>query len=138
MSELAAITQTLTAIKVASDLVKGLRAVDGHLREAELKMKIADLAEALADARLGILDAQEEIEALQNRVKQLEAKPDLRLKLELRHNVYYMKDPPPDRTEGPYCPACYESSETLIPVTMLPPAMRSSGNFHCPICEAVY
>jgi hypothetical protein len=138
MSEVVALAHALSAIKAASDLVKNLRSVEGRVREADLKIKIADLAEALANARVSILEAQEEILVLQRRVRELESEPDFRSQLELRESVYYMRNPPAGRSEGPYCPACFEASELLIPVTRLSSTFRDLATFACPRCKATF
>jgi polyhydroxyalkanoate synthesis regulator phasin len=58
----------LDALKQASDIVKALRSADSLFEKAELKLKIAELAEALATARLSVVEAQSEIQALKEQV----------------------------------------------------------------------
>lgn len=134
MSELAALAQALASIKVASDIAQGLVSVDRRFREADLKGKIADLAEALAEARLAVVQAQEEIEALQRRNRELEAMPDLRANFEQRGNLYYLRAPQTGLPEGPFCVICYERGN-LVPVARLAEAFRVFGEFSCPVCK---
>ena len=59
-----AIATGLQALKQAGEIVKYIRSAEHSFEKAEIKMKVADLADALADARMSILDAQAEIERL--------------------------------------------------------------------------
>jgi len=76
MPDAPALLGALQSLKTASDILKILRSADAGMEKAELKLKIAELAELLADARMGVLDAREEIQSLQTRVEELEAALD--------------------------------------------------------------
>src|SRR5574337_295100 len=54
MTDPKSILDALQALKVAIDIVKALRAANASFEKAELKFKVAELADALASARLGV------------------------------------------------------------------------------------
>lgn len=128
-----AVVQALQSLKTAGDLVKILRDADAGLRGAELKTKIADLAEALADARLGMLDAQSEIERLNARVAELEAAKVAEAELEKRGNVYYRKSESGET--GPFCVRCFEADRVLRSLARLPAVFNAFGQYTCPQCK---
>jgi hypothetical protein len=130
------IVSALQALKTAGDMVKTLRAVDGAFDKAELKLKIATLAESLADAKMSVLDAQTELEEMRQRVAQLEAAQDSRDQLVKRQNVYWFAEG--DTEQGPFCPRCFEVKHVRMPVTKLPPAMQRLAHYRCPECDATY
>ena len=111
--------------------------IDVSFQRAELKVKIADLATALADARMSVLDAQQEIIDFRGQIQQLEARADVRSGLRHKNNAYYLQDG--DRESGPYCVACFEREEQLVPLSKLPVHFQSPGSTHqCPGCRAIY
>jgi hypothetical protein len=107
MTDPKSILGALQALKVATDIAKGLRSAEVSFDKAILKLKVAELADALADARLNTLDAQEEIVSLQRRIAELEKAQDLRSRVIHRNNVYFLRDG--DTEKGPHCPRCFEA-----------------------------
>jgi len=126
----------LNALKAASDIAKGLRAIESGYEKAELKLKIIDLMELLSDARTGVLEAQEEIRGLQARIQELEAAEDLRDKLVMRDSMYYLVEASGEK--GPYCVRCYETDQQLMPLTEQPWQFREFGRWQCPECKRLY
>ncbi|MEX2109827.1 MAG: hypothetical protein WD802_04430 [Gemmatimonadaceae bacterium] len=123
-------------MKAANETVKYLRGVDAKLNQAELKLKIAELADVLSDARDKINDAKDENESLHARIKELETARDVRSKLVLRNNVYFLREESGET--GPYCPRCFEVDKILIPLPRLAAAFNAIGNYKCSNCGAVY
>ncbi len=116
--------------------MKALRSADLSFEKAELKLKVAELAEALATARLSVLDAQEEIRNLHARIAELTAVQDMRSRIVQRENVYFIQDG--ETEKGPYCPRCFEVENSLILAAKLPNTFRNLGTYKCPHCKAVY
>lgn len=125
----------LGSLKAASDIVRGISAASTSLEKAELKLRIAELADLLVGARMAVVEAQEEIISLRAQVAALRARADDRSKLVKRGNVYFFNE---DAGEsGPYCPRCCESTHTRMPVTKLPAGFAALGTYQCPECKAV-
>jgi hypothetical protein len=136
MTDPPSILQALQSIKAAMDIAKGLTAAGSSFEKAELKMKIAELAELLVNARMAALDAQEQIGQLEAKIVELQKAKDVRDKLVARDGVYYVKDG--ETTSGPYCVRCFETDAKLMPVRELSPAFQEIGKYKCPQCRAVY
>src|SRR5574337_857983 len=130
MTDPKSILDALQALKVAIDIVKALRAANASFEKAELKFKVAELADALASARLGVVDAQEEILTLKQRIAELEKADDLRDRIVHRENVYFIRDG--EIEKGPYCPRCFESQQKVMPLTALSGPFRTLANYACP------
>jgi hypothetical protein len=136
VTDFPSIVAALQSVRAASDIVKGLRAVEASYQQAEFKTKIAELAELLADARLSVVDAQEEIQKLRQRITELELAEELRDKLTMRDGVYYLLVGATEK--GPYCVRCYESDQRLMPLTELPWHFQDFGRWKCPECEQMF
>ncbi|HUQ48943.1 MAG TPA: hypothetical protein VM053_11985 [Gemmatimonadaceae bacterium] len=136
MTDPISVTNALSALKTASEMVKLIRAADASLDKAELKMKIATLAEALADARLALLEVHSEIDGLRATIAEISAINVDRAHIEKRDNVYWINDE--GSKHGPFCPRCFESDHKRMPVTEMPHAMRQLGHYRCPQCKATY
>lgn len=128
---------TLQALKAANEIAKVLRSTDVSFERAEIKIKVAELADALSDARMTALDAQEEITRLQSRIKELEARNDVRSRIRLRHSMYYLAEAD-DKESGPYCVACFETKDRTIALGTLGSSFVAMGRYQCPSCKAFY
>jgi hypothetical protein len=91
--------------------------------------------ELLANARLNVVEAQEEIRQLHERIATLEAARDVRSRMVRRDNLCYVSDG--GMETGRYCPRCFEATESLMPLTDLPPGVRDFGRFPMPGAELV-
>ncbi|HYV97616.1 MAG TPA: hypothetical protein VE967_09195 [Gemmatimonadaceae bacterium] len=136
MTDPAAITQALSAIKSAAEIVKVIRSADAGMEKAELKLKIAELAESLADARLAVVDAQEQIITLQRQLTEAARLAEVHERVERRNSVYYLRDA--DSESGPYCPRCYEVDRKLVSLRPPPRPMRHLGQWQCPNCDKLF
>ena len=133
MTDPGSLRDALLALKTASDIVKGFRSAGAAFEKAELKLKIADLADSLSDARLGIVDAQEEILELRSQVKRLEAAAVDRSQMTERNGVLYFKDG--GKETGPYCPSCWGMHGVKMILGKTPLAARRAGEYRCPKCQ---
>lgn len=134
MTDIASISQALSALKHASDIVKALRNADSLYEKAELKLRIAELAEALATARLAVLDAQAEVHSLKQDMARLSS--DSRANIEKREGVYFIREA--ERESGPFCPRCYEADGRRMPLTRFTGPFTVIGKYNCPHCQANY
>jgi hypothetical protein len=136
MTSIAPILQGLQSLKTAADIVKYIRTAEGSFEKAEIKMKVADLAEALADARLSILEAQQEIERLNAEIAELRVVPDIQADIETRDGVYFRKSEGP--SGAPFCPSCYAKLDKRIPVSTVPRDFQDMAKYHCPSCRVYF
>lgn len=134
MTDPASVIHALEALKHATEIVKAIRSADSMYERAELKLKIADLAEALATARLSVLEAQAEIQSLKEQLAR--SSQEGRGNIVQREGVYYAVDGAHE--SGPFCPRCFEADGRRMPLTRFGPAFFTIGKFNCPQCKAVY
>lgn len=129
MTDPQALVHALTAIRTATEIVKGLRAAEASFQKAELKLQIADLAEALAEARLNIVEVQEEILTLRRRVTDLEQEKATRESLDFRKDAYW-RTLDSGKEDGPYCARCFEADGKAIHMQDL-----RNGFHYCTVCK---
>jgi rRNA maturation endonuclease Nob1 len=144
MPDFSVVTASLQSIKVAIDLLKEAREVARSLQNAELQLKLANLAEALADAKLKIVEVQEENLHLREELAQLKLKQDLRSRVTKRDNVYV---PQAGEIDGygtvPWCTNCFDTQGTLISLHHKVASSIGIGNhsvtsykWECPNCKS--
>lgn len=136
MAALAPLMQAINALKTASEGLTYLREVDKKFDKAELKIKVAELAEALSVARLSVLDAKEENESLRAKLRELEGAKERHSNAIHKNNLYYFHEG--EREDGPFCPRCFENDKKRMPVTKLNAVFKDVGSYQCPNCKAYY
>ena len=134
MTDIGSIVQALGALKQATEIVKALRSAESMYEKAELKLKIAELAEALATARLSVVAAQAEIQALKDQIAR--SSEDARAGIVKRDGVYFIRDD--GQESGPLCPRCFEADGRRMPLTKFTGAFKAIGKYNCPECKATY
>lgn len=134
MPDPVSIAAALQAIKGASDIARGLLAAAGSLEKADLKLRIAELAEALVAARAAVLDVQEENHELRARVKELEAASRAGAELVRREGVLW----PAQGEGGPYCVRCFEVDSKMVTLSVAPAMMAKFGYYRCQQCKSFY
>ena len=125
MPDPSALLTALQSVKAAADVVKALRSADVSFEKAELKLKVAELAELLAEARMSILDAQEENQVLRKQLE--EAARKRRLQFE---KVAYWEVLEGKKVDGPFCPKCLDADAKEIRMTD-----RGNGYTCCVHCH---
>lgn len=110
--DLSSITNALSGIKVATDIAKELKAIDGQYKDAELKLKIVDLIEALSDAKMSIADIKALLVEKNEEISRLKAVLATKDELVFEH-PYYWKETNGKRG-GPYCHRCWEVDQLLV------------------------
>jgi hypothetical protein len=134
MADIASIAQALGALKQATDIVKALHSADAMYEKAELKMRVAELADALLAARIAVLDAQSEIQTLKDQIARSSA--EARDNVVENDGVYYVRVG--ERELGPFCPRCFEADGRRMPLTAFTGAFKAIGKYNCPQCRATY
>lgn len=137
MTDPTSIASAIQALKAASDMIKGMRGADFSLEKAELKLRLADLAESLVSARTAVLDAQQEIGELRARIAELERAQNLSERMEFRNNVYFVTGESGSNAR-PYCPRCFDADDALIHLAELPPGFRDLARYSCANCKGTF
>jgi hypothetical protein len=106
-----------------------------QLKNLDLKAIIVDLKGKLIDLKEEIIQLREENVRLTERVKQAPmALAAPKEKPMLKDGLYYNGD------DGPFCTACYDTSEKLVRVTNATHDERVVMGIRCkcPVCKAMY
>lgn len=135
MSDIIAITAGIQSIKLAIDIAKDLRSVTTSYKDAEIKLKIADLFEALAEAKMQLVDTQEENFNLKKKIKELEKSLSKRDEVIFKDGYYYAKIPEEGKPTGPFCPNCYTKYNRLSILTKQSGEFLVFGEYLCPGCD---
>jgi|SaaInl8_200m_RNA_FD_contig_81_67555_length_1211_multi_2_in_0_out_0_1 hypothetical protein len=137
MIDVSVISAGLSSVKTAIDIAKELKNADSLLKDAETKLKIADLLEALSELKVLLYETRDENQALKDSLKEIQAKLDIQGEVEFRDGHYYLKQPKEGQAPGHFCPKCYHDDNKLIPVSELSRHFRRIGKYKCPKCESV-
>jgi len=97
-------------------------------KEISDRIKNADLLDVLADLKFQVSDLKEEIVRLREENTNLRDQKDLRTKVVFRDDVYYLSEPVPGLSRGPFCPKCWENAGKLITLK----------KHWCHVCKAPY
>lgn len=83
-------------------------------KEISDHIKNADLLGVLADLKFQISNLKEEVVRLREENVNLRVQKNLRAKVFFRDGLYYLSEPVPGLSQGPFCPTCWENRATLI------------------------
>ena len=127
------IMEAISAVSVAIDVAKGMRAAEKNFDAATYKIQIADLMTALSEARLELVAARESGDEKDAQFEQLKRTLDLQSELvEARGGFKYRAGQDNQPAGFPICPTC-EQKDGRVVVTV------SDGNVRkvrCPVCDA--
>lgn len=127
-------TDVVTAIQTAIEIVGKLRTLSKKVEDVEFKMLLADLSGELADAKLEVANLKMELakakEQLQQKLELLERKETE--KPTLCEGAYQFPDDP-----GFFCTSCYDTKKQRVRVTALSGPFSNFGKWQCPSCKAV-
>ena len=129
-------TEILGTVTAVVSTLKKLGEISKKVQDAETNNTIADLNLGIAELKLQIVNLLEENRELKVQLAAAHETKDLRDKLEVRENVYYLKKEVEGRPEGPYCPHCLDVEGNLVLMSKNP--MRRHGRFLCSACHATY
>ncbi|WP_045856538.1 hypothetical protein [Teredinibacter purpureus] len=134
MVDIGSIGVGLASIKTALDITKELRSIDSSLKDAEVKLKLAELIEALSDAKVNLSAARLENQELRDTIVGLESQLNVKQEVEFKNGFYYRVGCKDGQEPGPFCSLCYNDSNKLVAVSELPNGMQDFGKYHCPKC----
>lgn len=132
---LESIGTAIGSVKMATEIARGLVTASGSVEKAELKLKIAEIANALAEARLALVDVQETLASKDARIAELEAAFAAKDKLVRQHDAYYRINEEGNPTGDPYCLRCWEVEHHQR--HLVHSALDHRGRI-CPVCKTHY
>jgi hypothetical protein len=135
MPDIGAITAGISSIKLAIDIAKELKGATSAIKDAEVKLKIAELLEAMVEVKIQLVDAQDENLELKQIIKKLEESLASQDEVVFRDGYYYSADVQEGKPEGPFCPNCFSSKKQLFLLTEVVGIARRQGKYLCPECE---
>lgn len=122
------------AISHALVILKGIKAIDARLREAELRSAIADLSLALADIKEKTALLQEENVQLRKLVDALRDREGVIGSVEFFKGAYWRREA--SRLAGPFCTRCFESEHKLMSLVANTAPFDIFGTHECPNCKS--
>jgi predicted nuclease with TOPRIM domain len=134
MPDISLIAAGIQSVKTALDITKELRNIDSSFKDAEVKLKIAQLIEALSEAKIQLTEAREENHDLKAKIKELEDQINKQDEVEFSDGFYFLKEPTAGMAKGPFCAKCYSDEGKLILVTELPDDFQDFGRYKWPKC----
>lgn len=133
------ITHALAALDAGSTTIKFLYEVDRQYDEAELKMKVADLAGAISKSQLALAKANNELESKETEIDRL--KQTFKMidedTVEVKHFRYRTNEK--GEAEGwPFCNLCLAKEAMAIQLVRDPKMSGGAYNSYCPNCGSKY
>lgn len=128
MSEIAA---AIAAVKHAIDIGKFLADGTTSLKEAEQKLKLADLISALAEAKIQLATVQDTLIDQRREIRDLQQQQAFAGTLEFQGHSYWRVVS--GKRGGPFCQNCWDKDEKAIRLYEY-----SRGWWQCHTCDARY
>jgi hypothetical protein len=128
-------TDVISAIQTAIDIVGKLRNLSKKVEDAEIRMLLADLSNELADAKLEVANLKTTLAQETEKVVQLRSQLSARteIKPRVRDDAYEF-----DGEEGVFCTACYDANDKKIRLKDMPRDFLFAGKWECPVCKSTY
>ena len=123
----------MDGIKTAIEIAKNIQDGYGALKEAEVKLKIANLISELVDAKIDISDIQQELNDKNIEIKSLKDRLTIKGKIEFDSPYYWIIND--GSKDGPYCQLCYDKDKRLI---RLYNKGYKKGGWVCKACKENY
>jgi len=120
--------EVVEGVNAAITTVKKLNELNEKIKNAEVKMLIADLSIQLSDAKISISELLDRNRVLQEEINSL--KSDQCEPLTFKDGVYFDSN-----NDGPFCPGCYDGKKQkhrILPVAA--PLHRKMGVHQCSVC----
>jgi hypothetical protein len=124
MTDLQSITSVLATTKHLTDLAKLIKGSFATLKDAELNLKITEMAEKTMQLREQVMDVKEELFKRQEEVQDLKEKLALKDKLVFKEFAYF------DGEGGAFCQPCFDAKK-------IQSNLHDSGRgyWECKICK---
>lgn len=135
MPDIGAISAGISLIKVAIEIVKDLKSATSAIKDAEVKLKIAELLEAMSEVKIKLVEAQDENLELREKIRKLERSLSEQDEVVFRNGYFYLAEPQEGKPEGPFCPNCHSTKNILSLLTEVTGLLSQLGKYECPSCE---
>lgn len=135
MPDIAAITAALNGLKAATEVVRYLRETEVAFKAADLKLRIAELADGLATAKLSLSEVQEVLAEKDAEIKRLTEALKIKGEVVRHRDAYYNKNADGMPIGDPYCSFCFESRHQLVHINQNP---KDRVQSICPGCKSVF
>lgn len=135
MPDISSISAGISSLKVALDIAKELKGAASAIKDAEFKLKIAELIEAMAEVKLKLVETQDENSALKQKIKDLESQLVIQDEVVFRDGYYYLAEPQDGKPEGPFCSNCFSKFKQLSLLTEVTGHFSVFGKYECPSCD---
>jgi hypothetical protein len=135
MPDIGAISAGISSIKVAIDIAKELKGVTSAIKDAEVKLKIAELLEAMSEVKIRLVEAQDENLELKETIKGLESALKRQDEVVFRDGYYYLAEPQEGKPDGPFCSNCFTTKQLLCLLGEVTGRELKFGKYHCPSCD---
>ena len=105
------------------------------MKDAEVKLKLAEFIEALSEAKIQLSEARVENQELRERIQTLENDLNTQDDVQFNNGYCYLKEPKEGQATGPFCAKCYSDEGKLILVSELPSNFQDFGKYKCLKCN---
>lgn len=128
-------SEVLSAIQAAIDIVSKLRSLSKKVENAEIKMLLADLSNELADAKLEMANLKNLLAQETEKSTKLSAllSAENTPKPKVKEGVYEFEN-----EEGLFCTACFDAKDKKVRLQNMPRDFLFAGKWTCPVCKAAY
>lgn len=135
MPDVSAISAGISSVRVAIDIAKEIKGVASSYKDAEIKLKIADLLEAISEVKIRLVEAKDENLDLRQKIKDLEDALSKQDEVIFRDGYYFLAVPQEGKPEGPFCTNCFSKYKSLSLLSEVTNDFRVFGKYHCPSCD---
>jgi hypothetical protein len=133
MIDLAIVSTALESIKTANDLLKGIRATKAIMDNADIQLKISDMAMALADANVALAGVKTEMIEKDEAINMLQKQLEVQKNTIFEEPFYWLYS---DETkDGPFCQRCNDADNKMI---RLISKHTTQGTHYCTVCSQWY
>jgi len=129
--DIGTISTILSSLKTATDIAKFIKDSGITLKDAETKLKLADLISALADAKIEIAAVQQTLIDKDTEILKLQDQLKIKGNIRWEDPYYWLIDN--DKKDGPYCQQCYDKNGDLIRLQG-----DGRGFWDCRACKSDY
>jgi hypothetical protein len=125
---------TLSAIKTATEIAKGIKDAKDSYDQAETRFKMAEIINALADAKINLADIKTELSEKERVIRDLQEQLNEKQKLVFHGEKYFAENDP-----IPFCATCYETKGLLVHLRYIKKTTWQGGivpeRYACPDCK---
>lgn len=133
MFDIATVGTALESIKTATDLLKGIRATKAIMDNADVQLKISDLAMALAEANVALAGVKTQLIEKEEAINLLQKQLEIKVNTIYEEPFYWSNSD--EKKDGPFCQRCKDADNKLIRVIF---KHTTRGTHHCTVCGEWY